>query len=280
MGKRAKAAKKASRLLTREASNVVELGLAQAAKNAKNPPKPKGPKGSHAEGWSNVHAEKAAEINLERARKHSANNRSADKPLDMGGKPGTPGVGLDRFVGKDGVREMFIATFPDGTVEEHWLACPPDHKRCTGNALNGVYKGQRCRKPALRGARVCLSHGGSLPSVRKAAELRVLAAQDLAIQGIVHIAFEKVNVSDADRLRALTALLDRGGMDGKQTVVLELKPWQEMMEKLQAKAKAKASKQKAIGGGGKHKIIDLDLDDMVEVDEFAHWEDEPKDPDE
>lgn len=195
---------------------------------------------------------KAARLarDLLKAERNSIEYRDKHKPLDMGGIPGTKGEGRDKMAGKDGKRRKFIARFDDGRVETHWLACPPNKRRCTGKLRGGVYKGQRCRRPALRGARVCPSHGASLPAVKEAAKKRLLAATDIAVQGLLDMAFKgrpfdgKTGRKDADRIKALLAILDRAGLDGKQTILVEIAPWQEALKSIQAGLKGKAKKSK------------------------------------
>jgi len=200
--------------------------------------------GKNAPGPESVAARKAKD--LARAERHSVESRDPNKPLDLGGKPGTPGIGQERWATKKGKRQKYVAKFPDGRVEEHWLAVPPKNRRCRAKIRSGPYEGQRCRKLALRGAKVCLSHGGQLPMVKLAAEKRLLAASDLAVKGLINMAFDKKGVEDANRIRAMLAILDRAGLDGKQSVTIEVKPWQEALraigDGLSGKSKRKKNK--------------------------------------
>lgn len=73
--------------------------------------------------------------------------------------------------------------------------------------------GQRCRRRALRGGRVCYVHGGQLPSVRAAAEAEVTELRSRALS-IADRALDVVEdaLEDKDpnvRLRASAQLLDR-----------------------------------------------------------------------
>lgn len=61
------------------------------------------------------------------------------------------------------------------------MALPPDDRRCTAKNRQ---TGERCGRWALRGAKVCYSHGGQLPSV-KAAAARNEARRRLAIPDAV-----------------------------------------------------------------------------------------------
>jgi hypothetical protein len=172
-------------------------------------------------------------------------------PLQLG-----TSTSADRFAGKDGHRERFVITLQDGSTSEQWLAVPKDSKRCTAKTRKGPYRGYRCRKPRLLGATVCQQHGAQLPHVREAARSRLLAYSDLAVQEMINIARSK-NEETSDRIRALNSILDRAGVDGKQTITLEVKPWQEALSGIEAalegrkggkKKKAKAKKGKVIDG--------------------------------
>jgi hypothetical protein len=220
--------------------------------------------------------EKARVIELleEKARRNSAKGAGPDTPLDLS-KP-VKGVTNDNFAGRDATRQPFRAVMPDGTIEEHWLPCPPDEKRCIGNVSNGPYAGQRCRRPALLGARVCLSHGGQLPAVRQAAQRRLLAAQDLAVRGVLAIAFEKSDVEYATRLRAMQMLMDRGGLDAKQTIEVQLRPFEKVMQDAMF-GKGKKSKK---GKKRKGAEPETDLGEVVGTETFDHWVEAPEENDE
>ncbi|QGF22438.1 hypothetical protein [Raineyella fluvialis] len=71
--------------------------------------------------------------------------------------------------------------------------------------------GQRCRLPAIPGGTVCARfHGGQLPNVRKAAQLRLLQLIDPAI---TVLAREMATAErSADRQRAANSILDRAGI--------------------------------------------------------------------
>lgn len=162
-------------------------------------------------------------------------------------------VGADRFVGKDGHREHFQVRLPDGSMSEQWLAVPPDGKRCTANIRKGPYQGSRCRKRRLRGAEVCVSHGANLPNVKKNAQMRLLAASDLVAKELVDIALSRKEETP-DRIRAANSVLDRAGVDAKQTMTVEVKPWQQSLVDLEAKIISKKAKKKAKAKAGE--VID------------------------
>jgi hypothetical protein len=99
--------------------------------------------------------------------------------------------------------------------------------RCTGTVRNGPRTGLRCPNWSLRGATVCLQHGGHLPNVRQhaqdvveAARLRILGLADLAIDTLEELIDPSVGA--AIRLKAATELLDRGGIKGAPDLTVEV----------------------------------------------------------
>jgi len=53
-----------------------------------------------------------------------------------------------------------------------------DSRRCTAKSTRS---GERCKKPAILGGKVCQTHGGGAPQVKKAAAERLRALQDPAL---------------------------------------------------------------------------------------------------
>lgn len=99
--------------------------------------------------------------------------------------------------------------------------------RCTGTLRNGVRKGERCGKWAIRGATVCLNHGGHLPSVREhaqsvveAARMRIIGLADEAIDALEELV--QPGTGEAIRLKAATELLDRAGVKGAIEMKVEM----------------------------------------------------------
>ena len=111
---------------------------------------------------------------------------------------------------------------------------PVEENRCTAKIVGkeNPWRGNRCTALHIKGARVCKVHGGSLPNVKKAAQRRLAMAADPAAARLIFIALEKKRVSDSDRIRALLAVLDLAGIQGKQTIEIELKPWQAILQKV------------------------------------------------
>lgn len=103
------------------------------------------------------------------------------------------------------------------------MSKPVPSLRCTVVKQDGM----RCRKWAIRGAQVCLTHGGALPNVRAHADavvhnarMRLLDASDLAMDTIEDLLVQ--GTADAIRLKAATEVLDRIGVRGGYEVDVEV----------------------------------------------------------
>lgn len=102
-------------------------------------------------------------------------------------------------------------------------ATSTDRAQCTAHKRNG----DRCSNPPVRGAKVCRMHGGSAPQVRAKANQR-LVAMVLPAMRELHRILDKPDTSDADRLKAINAVLNRTGYSERQTIELGLRtptPW-------------------------------------------------------
>jgi hypothetical protein len=83
------------------------------------------------------------------------------------------------------------------------LVDPPDHARCSAKANRS---GQRCRRAAIAGGRVCPSHGGRAPQVKRRAAERVALAQVRSMLGVAEAADPRRVLLAA--VKACAALLD------------------------------------------------------------------------
>lgn len=78
---------------------------------------------------------------------------------------------------------------------------------CSANRSNG---NGPCRAPAITGMKVCRTHGGAAPQVKRKAALRLMELVDPAI---ATLAREMVQAdSSSDRQRAANSILDRAGV--------------------------------------------------------------------
>lgn len=77
--------------------------------------------------------------------------------------------------------------------------------------------GSQCTNFAINGATVCRMHGGSAPQVRRAAQVRILMASDLAAKKMVEL-MSNPKVDDRVKLAAAKDLLDRANLAGTQNI--------------------------------------------------------------
>lgn len=115
-----------------------------------------------------------------------------------------------------------------------WRRVPLEDRRCRATIKNKLspWLGNRCCQNAIHGGVVCVFHGGRLPNVRKAAQRRLALAAVPAADRLIYMALKKRKMSDSDRLKAILAILDRAGVEGRSTIEIEVKPWQEALQTL------------------------------------------------
>lgn len=86
-------------------------------------------------------------------------------------------------------------------------------RQCVGTAKTG----ERCQKPPINGATVCIKHGGGAPQVRRKASLRLLELIDPAI---ATLAREMATAEkSSDKQRAANSILDRAGMPRRTEIM-------------------------------------------------------------
>lgn len=99
--------------------------------------------------------------------------------------------------------------------------------RCAAIKANG----QQCLGAPIKGSTVCHKHGGSAPAVREAANRRLLEAVIPALKELRKI-IDKPSASDADKLRAISMVLNRTGYSEKQSIDIGLRPaseWEKLL---------------------------------------------------
>ncbi|MGN7964910.1 HGGxSTG domain-containing protein [Microbacterium sp. 22179] len=84
---------------------------------------------------------------------------------------------------------------------------------CTATRRDGT----PCTNFALTASSVCRMHGGSAPQVRRAAQVRILMASDLAARKMVEL-MSNPKVDDRVKLAAAKDLLDRANLAGTQNI--------------------------------------------------------------
>ena len=143
---------------------------------------------------------------------------------------------------------------------------PPEERRCIARGVGKTnnWQGNRCTQRALRGAKVCRFHGGNLPNVKKAAQAALATAALPAAEKLIHIALRKGGVSDSDRIKAIIQILDRAGVEGKQTVTVELALWQQTLQSVYANNLAEEGEEipgRELVEGVDYEIDEEDLED-------------------
>jgi hypothetical protein len=105
----------------------------------------------------------------------------------------------------------------------------PNHPhRCTARRSSD---GERCRKPAIRGGKVCRSHGGAAKQVQRKARERF---NDL-IDPMINIAERMVQealdgqLSAPDRLGLMKFIADRTGFVPGKNIEVEMPKWEGVM---------------------------------------------------
>lgn len=99
--------------------------------------------------------------------------------------------------------------------------------RCRIKKRFGPHAGEPCGKWAMRGTTVCVEHGGSTPSVRKAAQRRVQKAKDdlaaninLGVQRHIHL-IKSNDTPHNVHLQAVKLMYDVAGMNAPEEEVVE-----------------------------------------------------------
>lgn len=102
-----------------------------------------------------------------------------------------------------------------GTPASTWTRPPTDEERCTGHLKNG----ERCSKYAIKGGKVCPTHGGSAKQVKKSAREKLDLLVDPAIRALADVLKDRAEHKDIPSVvRTAVAILDRCGFHPTQTV--------------------------------------------------------------
>lgn len=130
----------------------------------------------------------------------------------------------------------------EDVYSDDWWLDRDDQNRCVAIRKNG----ERCLKPANRGATVCRTHGGGAPQVKRKAKERLELAADRMAKELLGIATD--GQSEAVKLNAIRDALDRAGLGVKAEVSLELRPWEQLMSDIAGVATLSRAEHRALQG--------------------------------
>jgi hypothetical protein len=123
--------------------------------------------------------------------------------------------------------------------EQWWAHAKPEVQahRCTAHRK----KGDRCKRAAIAGGRVCTHHGGSAPAVKAKARQRIEDAADRMARELLKMTVDE-NVSDAVKLAAIRDALDRAGLSARAAVSVAIgpKPWEQIFDDIAAGSRAES----------------------------------------
>lgn len=151
----------------------------------------------------------------------------------------------------------------------------PDPSRiCTARRTNG----EACRKVAIKGGTVCMTHGGAAPAVRAKARTRLEMAADRMAKALLGIA-EDADAPANVKLAAIRDALDRAGLSAKTAVSVEVGPtpvWEQVLtEMIEGGSRAESRAARGVPDSG---LPDWLADELNVVD--AEIVDEGEDEDE
>jgi hypothetical protein len=129
--------------------------------------------------------------------------------------------------------------------EQWWAKAKPEVQahRCTAHRKNG----DRCKRAAIAGGRVCTHHGGSAPAVKAKARQRLDAAADRMAHELLKMAVDE-NVSDAVKLAAIRDGLDRAGLSARTAVSVEvgLRPFEQVFDAISGGSRAESRRRRGM----------------------------------
>ena len=88
--------------------------------------------------------------------------------------------------------------------------------RCTAKSKT---TGKQCKNLPITGGTVCVSHGGSIPAVKAAAQRKMIALIDPALATLYRALYECEEWPS--KIRAALGILDRAGMGPGSTLTLD-----------------------------------------------------------
>ena len=133
--------------------------------------------------------------------------------------------------------------------EQWWANAKPEVQahRCTAHRKNG----DRCKRAAIAGGRVCTHHGGNAPAVKAKARQRLEDAADRMARELLKMAVDE-NVSDAVKLAAIRDALDRAGLSARTAVSVAIgpKPWEQIFDDIVGGSRAESRARRGVPDDG------------------------------
>ena len=121
----------------------------------------------------------------------------------------------------------------DKWSEQWWAQAKPAVRAhlCIAHRKNG----DRCKRAAMTGQRVCGHHGGKARHSVEAARRRLMENADPAVKQLAEIAYDDKQSAEV-RLKATLALIDRAGLSPKTAVELGVSvqpaPYEQILDSL------------------------------------------------
>ena len=129
--------------------------------------------------------------------------------------------------------------------EQWWANAKPEVRahRCTAHRKTG----DRCKRAAINGGRVCTHHGGSAPAVKAKARERLEDAADRMARELLKMAVDE-NVSDAVKLAAIRDALDRAGLSARTAVSVEVgrRPFEQIFDYIVGGSRAESRAHRGV----------------------------------
>ena len=167
----------------------------------------------------------------------------APRPANSAGDREFIKAHADQFLHKDG------SLVWSGKSEDigHPYQLPPPHMRCgTARGIRDDEGGpildrdlipliQRCPNWAMSGADRCVDHAKGSKSVMDKVRERIVSDANVYYSELRRIALDR-NASDADRIKAINSMLDRGGLKAGVEVSADKDSWAELYHMISGEA--------------------------------------------
>lgn len=187
--------------------------------------------------------------------------------IDSADRHGTRGPLDHEYPEKPGRDRTNRSTIPENIARHDSVLADNPERRCVGtNSL-----GEPCRNFAIKGGRVCKTHGGSTRHVKEKARIRVEMASDRLMGKLIDIAYDDTRPA-AVQLDAIKDSLNRAGIvKPTQVEVGPIKPHEEIFDDIATGSRAAYRERSGFVDG-------LDnSSDLYESGQISHRDDDGED---